>query len=225
MSTVDGIDAGMGPRTSREQTKAEDPAMASTHTDLPELSPERVQGEGAADASSAERNRKQRRIVEDDSTGEEGKVDAAKAASAGDNLQPIMSPKLGDPSNELTIESKAGRLRWWIRTGPARCPANTARLTAALMMMLCAHPDANDCMSPGHVWLPTFGRDKLDTDKVASLRRPRTAPRRCSPPRKALERDPLWGRETCTCTVQSTLSVNCNLRTVNYWILVLQHRK
>ena len=199
--------------------------MASTHTGLPELSPERVPREGAADASSAERNRKQRRIVEDDSTGEEENVCAAKASSAGDNLQPNMPPRLDDPSDGLIIENMAGRLRWWKRTGPARCPANTARLTAALMIMLCAHPAAMNATDiqgtfASHVW-----HDQPDTDKVASLRRPRTAPRRCSPPRKALERDPLWGRETCTCTVQSTLSVNCNLRTVNYWILVLQHRK
>jgi hypothetical protein len=71
MSTLDGIDARIEPRTGRGQTNAEDLAMASTHTGLPELSPERVPREGAADASSAERNRKQKRIVEDDSTGEE----------------------------------------------------------------------------------------------------------------------------------------------------------
>ena len=195
MSTLDEIDARIEPRAGRGQTNAEDLAMASTHTGSPELSPERVPREGAADTSSAERNRKQKRIVEDDSTGEKESGVAAKAASAGDNLQPIMSPKLGDPSDGSIIESKAERLHWWKQASPARCPTNTARLTAALMIMLCAHPAANECMSPGHDWLPTFGRDKLDTDKVASLRRS-APPRRCSPPRKALERDPLWGRET-----------------------------
>ena len=195
MSTLDEIDARIEPRAGRGQTNAEDLAIASTHTGSPELSPERVPREGAADTSSAERNRKQKRIVEDDSTGEKESVVAAKAASAGDNLQPIMSPKLGDPSDGSIIESKAERLHWWKQASPARCPTNTARLTAALMIMLCAHPAGNECMSPGHVWLPTFGRDKLDTDKVASLRRS-APPRRCSPPRKALERDPLWGRET-----------------------------
>ena len=151
------VEASMTTTTAKEQTSSGDPANTSAAPSALELSPPWL-ARDPDESLSAEKPRKKTRAVH--SSEEENDMeddDPPIAAPPPGNLQELATY---DPSDGLIVESKAGRLRWWKRTGPARRPAGTTRLTAVLMMMICAHPAANECMNPGHVWLPPWGVTK-----------------------------------------------------------------